>query len=338
MLLPAMVLATAASLIVVMPHPPGSAARQRAEWQAQYRSPAAIPFPPNDPYTPAKAALGHRLFFDPSLSRSGTLACAGCHDPSLSWADDRELAIGDGGARLDLHTPTLIDIAWVPVLGWDGKFADLESVAFAPITAPGNMGLSPDELIGRLSASATYRARFARAFPDGAISRPHIEQALATFERTIVSGEAPFDRWIAGESDAIGAAAKRGFDLFNGRAHCAACHSGWAFTDGSFHYIGSASAADIGRGRLFPTSLMLRYGFKTPSLRDVARRAPYMHDGAMPDLAAVIALYNRGGIDRPSRAEPIRPLGLAPSDQADLTAFLGTLTADRPTILSRGTQ
>lgn len=307
----------------------------RPYWKTLYAWPAAIPFPTSDPYVATEAALGRRLFFDPALSGSGTLACAGCHQPSLGWADGRSRAIGDSGATLALRTPTLIDVAWVPVLGWDGKFRNLESVAFAPITAADNMDLTEAELIRRLSASTDYRAAFARVFPDGVISRRHVEQALATFERTIVAGDAPFDRWIGGEENAISAAAKRGFDLFNGRAHCASCHSGWAFTDGSFHDIGSATGTDIGRGQLFPTSVKLRYAFKTPSLRDVARRAPYMHDGSVPTLDAVIALYNRGGIARPSRAEAIGELGLTASDKADLVAFLETLAADRPSPLPR---
>lgn len=339
LLIAAAVLVIAAAIGALMERrTTSSAARQRARWVAAYRPPAAIPFPPGEPYTHAKAALGRRLFFDPELSASRTLACAGCHDPSLAWADGRARAVGDGGATLALRTPTLLDVAFSPVLGWDGKFPDLDSVAYAPITAAENMNLSEAELARRLSASTQYRTAFARAFPDGAITRDHVEQALATFARTIVADEAPFDRWITGDKNAIGSAAKRGFDLFNGRGHCASCHSGWAFTDGSFHDIGSASGADIGRGRLFPTSIMLRYAFKTPSLRDVARRAPYMHDGSVPTLAAVIALYNRGGIARPSRAEAIRKLGLTARDTADLLAFLDTLTGDRPSTLPHAAQ
>lgn len=310
-----------------------SAASQQARWRAEYRRPAGIPFPADDAYSPAEAALGRRLFFDPVLSASRTLSCAGCHDPALGWGDGKARAIGDNGKTLALRTPTLIDIAWVPVLGWDGKFADLESVAFAPITSADNMGLSEAELHRRLSESAEYRAAFAGAFLGGAVSRDHVERALATFERTIVGGESPFDRWIAGDPTAISAAAKRGFDVFNGRAHCASCHSGWAFTDGSFHDIGSATRADIGRGRFFPNSVKLRYAFKTPSLRDVTRRAPYMHDGSVPTLAAVIELYDRGGIDRPSRADAIRLLHLTKAEKTDLLAFLGTLSADRPATL-----
>ena len=159
----------------------------------------------------------------------------------------------------------------------------------------------------------------------GDITVPKIEQALATFERSIVSDDAPFDRWIRGDEAAIGAAAKRGFALFNGKANCAACHSGWAFTDASFHDIGVAKNDDIGRGRLFPTSVKLQYAFKTPTLRDVTRRGPYMHDGSLSTLDDVIDLYNRGGIDRPSRDDEIHQLNLPQSEKAELIAFLQTL-------------
>ena len=141
---------------------------------------------------------------------------------------------------------------------------------------------------------------FDAAFGKGDITVLKIEQALATFERSIVSNEAPFDHWVAGDDNAIGLAAKRGFALFNGKANCAACHSGWAFTDASFHDIGVAKNDDIGRGRLFPSSVKLKYAFKTPTLRDVARRGPYMHDGSLATLEDVIDLYDRGGIDRPA--------------------------------------
>jgi cytochrome c peroxidase len=227
---------------------------------------------------------------------------------------------------LSLRVPTLLNVAWTPRPGWIGHFRDLEDVAFGPITAPSNMNLPEDALIKRLSAIPGYATLFQTVFGDGPITRRKIELALATFQRSIVSGEAPFDRWIAGDEKAITESAKRGFVLFNGKAHCASCHSGWAFTDASFHDIGTARNKDIGRGRLFPTSIKLRYAFKTPTLRDVARRAPYMHDGSIETLEEVIELYDRGGIERPSRSSLIFPLGLSRTEKADLIAFLDTLT------------
>jgi cytochrome c peroxidase len=303
---------------------------QRAAWKVQYHRPAEIPFPDDNPYTKAKDDLGRLLFFDPILSGSGARSCASCHNPGLGWSDGLAKAHGDGEKPLALHTPTVLNMAWGMVLGWDGKFDNLEAVAFeGPITASGNMNRKEEDLIAALSGIAGYRKAFAQAFQsDGTPTRPHIESALATFERTIVSGPAPFDRWIEGDERAIDESAKRGFDLFNGKAACAECHSGWNFTDGSFHDIGTASGDDIGRARLFPTSVKLRYAFKVPTLRDVARRGPYMHDGSEPTLEAVIDLYDRGGIDRPSRSELMKPLGLSAQEKADLIAFLGTLTGE----------
>lgn len=297
----------------------------RAEWQKNYHRPAEIPFPKSNPYSDAKMKLGKMLFFDPIMSGSNVRSCATCHNPGLSWGDGRARALGEGQKALPLRSPTLLNVAWTPKLGWDGHFRDLESVAMGPITGATNMNLPETEMIARLAAIPGYVDAFHAAFGEGGITRKKIELALATYERTIVSPEAPFDRWIAGDDNAVNAAAKRGFDLFNGKANCAACHIGWAFTDASFHDIGTATDDDIGRAKLFPTSVKLRYAFKTPTLRDVARRGPYMHDGSVESLEAVIDLYNRGGIDRPSRAEEIRPLNLTKGEKADLIAFLHTL-------------
>ncbi len=178
-----------------------------------------------------------------------------------------------------------------------------------------------------------YVRRFQAAFGSGQITQDRIEQALATYERSIVSSPAPFDSWVDGDAAAVSDAAKRGFALFDGKAGCSGCHSGWAFTNHSFQDIGSASGQDIGRGALFSSSVALRYAFKVPTLRDVALRAPFMHDGSIATLDAVVELYNRGGIDRPSRSPQIWPLGLNSAEKADLIAFLKTLTGNsRPVV------
>ena len=308
--------------IVISGDAPGRGASRES-----YRRPAAIPYPDDNPYSAEKAELGRTLFFDPILSGSRPRSCGSCHNPSLSWGDGLPRAIGEGNAALPLRSPTLLAIAWIPRLGWDGKFRDLESVAFGPITSPTNMNLPEAALMKRLQAIPDYVSAFETAFgPDG-ITRRNVELALATFQRSIVVGQTPFDNWVEGDEQAINAAAKRGFELFNGKARCSGCHNGFAFSDGSFHDIGTATDADVGRGRLFPTSLKLRYAFKTPTLRDVARRAPYMHDGSVPTLAGVIDLYDRGGIERPSRSVLIRPLELTQAEKADLVEFLNTLTA-----------
>ncbi|MGO4712797.1 cytochrome-c peroxidase [Bradyrhizobium sp. 2TAF24] len=299
-------------------------AENPAAVRASYRRPAAIPFPDSNPFSNAKHALGEKLFFDPQLSGSKTISCATCHDPARAWSDNLPHAVGV--KEMALRSPTLIDVAFTEPLGWDGKFADLESVTFGPLSSAANMDITEQELIKRLTTAPGYADAFTRAYGDAKVTRPRIEQALATFERTITAGEAPFDRWIMGDESAIGAQAKRGFALFNGKAHCAACHNGPSFTDGSFHDIGTAEGDDIGRGQIFPTSVKLRYAFKTPTLRDAAKRPPYMHNGSAATLQQVIDLYDKGGIDRPSRSPEIRPLGLTPDEKADLIAFLQTLS------------
>jgi len=297
-----------------------------AALKRQYWRPAAIPYPKENPYGRAKEELGRTLFFDPILSGARVRSCGTCHNPGLAWGDGEPRAIGENEVRLPLRSPTLLNIAWIPKLGWDGHFRDLESVAMGPITGQTNMNLPEQELIERLAAIPGYVAAFDAVFGGGGVTREKIEQSLATFERAIVSGEAPFDRWVRGDESAISPAAKRGFALFNGKANCAVCHSGWAFTDAAFHDIGVAKDDDLGRGRLFPTSVKLQHAFKTPTLRDVAHRGPYMHDGSVANLADVIDLYNRGGIDRPSRDSEIRPLNLQSREKADLIAFLNTLS------------
>jgi cytochrome c peroxidase len=223
----------------------------------QYWRPAAIPYPKENPYSHAKEQLGSALFFDPLLSGARVRSCGTCHNPGLSWGDGEARAIGENQTRLSLRSPTLLNLAWVPKLGWDGHFQDLESVAMGPITGQTNMNLPEREFLERLSALPGYVAAFNAAFGKGEITSEKIERSLATFERTIVSDNAPFDRWVRGDETAISAAAKRGFALFNGKANCAVCHSGWAFTDAGFHDIGVANDDDLGRGRLFPSSVKL---------------------------------------------------------------------------------
>jgi cytochrome c peroxidase len=173
---------------------------------------------------------------------------------------------------------------------------------------------------------------FAAAFGgDGEITAERIAMAIATYERTVVSGAAPFDRWIAGEETAISESAKRGFVLFNGKANCAACHSEWRFTDDSFHDIG-LPGSDIGRGKQLPNIVKMQYAFKTPGLRNIDRRGPYMHDGSVPTLEAVIEHYDSGGIQRSSLSDEIFPLGLTERERADLVEFLKALTSEDPPV------
>ena len=301
---------------------------REAELKAQFRRPAGgIPYPEDNPFSLAKYQLGQMLFFEPLLSKSGSRSCASCHNPGLSWTDGLPKGVGDLAVTLPLRSPTLLNVAWLSALGWDGKFPAIEDVTFAAITGTANMSLDEETAKQRLASIPGYVDAFRAAFGDGAVTRERVERAVATFERTLVSATAPFDKWVEGDHAAVGQAAKRGFALFTGRANCSACHSGWTFTDGSFQDIGVGRDGDIGRARLFPSSSKLRYAFKVPTLRDVARRAPYMHDGSVPTLEAAIDLYDKGGIDRPSRSSKIKPLGLTSQEKDDLVAFLQTLTS-----------
>ena len=229
--------------------------------------------------------------------------------------------------QLGRRSPTILNLAWSPALFWDGRAESLEEQALGPIEAAGEMNMGLDDLVGRLQSITGYRRLFEKAYPGEPISTKTVAKAIATFERGIVSGQAPFDRWIAGDEEAISAAAARGFVLFNEKAHCSTCHTGWRFTDDSFYDIGMKHN-DVGRAKVTPKIGLAHFAFKTPTLRSVAQRAPYMHDGSSATLEEVIDLYNRGGVvHRPSLSPEIKPLELTPGEKQDLIAFLETLTS-----------
>jgi cytochrome c peroxidase len=299
--------------------------------KAQYRRPNVIPAPKNNPVTAAKTELGQMLFFDPRLSGPSTMSCATCHNPSLSWGDGLPTGIGSAGNHLARRSPSILNLAWAEALFWDGRADSLEQQAVGPIQAPGEMNQSMPQLLGSLKSIPGYRQAFEAAFPGEAISDVTIGKAIATFERGVVSAKAPFDRWIDGDENAINESAKRGFVTFNTKAHCAACHSGWRFTDDSFHDIGLPSG-DLGRGALIPGVEPLQHAFKTPGLRNIANRAPYMHDGSIPTLTAVIRHYDGGFQKRPSLSADIFKLGLTEQDVRDVVAMLKTLTSVDPVI------
>jgi cytochrome c peroxidase len=193
------------------------------------------------------------------------------------------------------------------------------------------MNLPVEALLAKLDDIKGYKALFDRAYPGEGISKSTISKALANFERTVISAEAPFDRWVNGNETAISDSAKRGFVLFNEKALCVKCHNTWRFTDDGFHDIG-VPGDDLGRGKIMPDFDSMRYAFKTPTLRNGGLRGPFMHDGSESTLAAVVDLYNLGGrTKRPSLSEHVKPLGLTTVEKADLIEFIQTLTsADKP--------
>lgn len=295
------------------------------QMKGEYLRPETIPFPPSNPYTLKKAVLGKKLFFDTRLSSGNLLSCATCHNPGFGWGDAQPKAIGHAMNVLARRSPSIVNAAWNEAFMWDGREPTLETQALGPIAMATEMNMSLAGLTERLAGIGEYKPLFAAAFGADAVTAQNIAKALATFERTVVSAPAPFDSWIEGDERAISEDAKRGFVLFNTKAGCAQCHRGWNFTDDSFHDVGLESP-DLGRGKLVPDTLKLQHAFKTPGLREIARRAPFTHDGSLPTLEAVIDHYDRGGIERPSRSDVIKPLGLTPQEKADLLAFLQTLT------------
>jgi cytochrome c peroxidase len=298
-----------------------------AQLKQLYVRPTSIPFPKDNPYTIEKYALGKKLYFDTRLSGANLLSCAACHNPAYGWGDGQPTGVGHNMKKLGRRSPTIVNAAFGQIFMWDGRKESLEDQALGPITADVEMNLPVDQLMEKLKAIAEYKPLFQAAFPKEGMAPETIAKSIATFERTVVSGRAPFDAWIQGDESAISESAKRGFVVFNGKGNCTACHSGWNFTDDSFHDIG-ISDADIGRGKFLPTIVKMQHAFKTPGLREISRRGPYMHNGSAPTLEAVIEHYDRGGVERPSRSDEIYPLGLTKQEKEDLVAFMLTLTSD----------
>ncbi len=294
--------------------------------KAQYRRPASIPFPKENPYTPQKMLLGKKLYFDTRLSVTSAQSCASCHNPGFGWGDGLAVGVGYGMAKLGRHSPTVVNAAWGAVFMWDGRLANLEEQALGPIQSPGEMNMPIEQLMARLVSIAEYKPLFAEAFPGEDMSAKTLAKAIATYERTIVSERAPFDDWIEGNEQAISEDAKRGFALFNGKAQCSSCHEGWNFTNDGFQDIGLPSE-DVGRGKYLAV-LKMQHAFKTPGLREITRRSPYMHDGSIATLEQVVEHYDGGGVERRSRSDLIKPLNLTSQEKSDLVAFLRTLTSN----------
>lgn len=312
-----------------VPASPGAATSN--DFRAAYRRPASIPQPADNPSTPERVALGKMLFFDPRLSGSSVMSCATCHNPSFAWGDRLPVGVGNTHKALGRRTPTILNAAFNEVQMWDGRFATLEHQALGPMMASVEMNNTPEVIVQRLSSIPKYVDLFREAYGQPAITTGNVAKAIACFERTIISAEAPFDRYVAGDDQAISEQAKRGFVLFNTKASCVSCHSGWNFTDYSFHDIGLVSE-DLGRGPIIGIE-GLNHAFKTPTLRNIDQRAPYGHNGSEPDLESIIALYNEGGrVKRPTLSGEIKPLNLTPHESADLIAFLRTLTSKDPEV------
>lgn len=301
-------------------------AKSLNELKKMYTRPSKIPYLADNAYSKEKEALGKMLFFDPRLSGSNWISCATCHNPALGWEDGLPKGLGDKMAKLGRHSPTILNLAWAPRLMWDGRKESLEDQALGPIEADVEMNQNPDELVKELQEIKGYVKLFNSAFGKSGISKDNIAKAIGIFERGIISGTAPFDNWINGNKKSISEDAVKGFALFNGKAKCMECHSGWSFTDHGFNDIGLESD-DIGRGKFIKLNSQ-QHAFKTPGLRNITQRAPYMHDGSKKTLMEVVEFYNRGGdVTRESKSSLINPLGLTKEEMRQLVAFMETLTS-----------
>jgi cytochrome c peroxidase len=301
--------------------------------------PSSVHPPPSglDRYVPLSSAeqsrgkvvlLGRRLFFDPVLSRDSSLACASCHRPKHGFANDRVVGIGVDGRRGRRNVPPLINRGWGGSFSWDGKAETLEEQVLLPIGDPAELGLPLMTAVERLRTDRVYRDDFLSAFgrePD----TETLALTLAAYVRSIRAGDSPFDRLVEGDESALTEIERRGLKLFRGRARCDRCHLGPLFTDDSFHDTGVAwrngTPSDSGRAVLTGRPEHLG-AFKTPTLRELPRTAPYMHDGSLATLEEVVEFYDGGGHPNPVLDPLIRPLGLNGNEKSALVSFLRALS------------
>jgi len=274
--------------------------------------------------TAAKVALGKQLYFDKRLSVDNTISCASCHDPAKGWSNGEAIASGIHGRRGARNSPTILNVAYHSFQFWDGRAATLEEQVIGPILNQVEMGMPSEEALeAKLNAIAGYKRQFQEVFGKPATAE-NVARAIAAFERTLLAAEAPYDRFRAGDKVALSDSAQRGLKLFFGKAHCAACHAGPNFTDNAFHNIGvGMKSQHPDRGRQAISKLLGDRGtFKTPSLRDITRTGPYMHDGSISTLEEVVDWYNKGGAKNPQLDEEIYSLNLTDREKQDVLTFL----------------
>ena len=269
-----------------------------------------MPVPEDNPLRADRIALGRQLFFDRRLSRDGSVACVTCHRPDRAFSDGRRLSVGVDRLVGRRHAPAIINRAYGRVFFWDARSRSLEEQVLKPIEDPSEMDSPVDAAAARVG-----------------LSREDLSKALASYVRLILSGNSPFDRFTSGDRSAPSAEEQRGLALFRGKGRCTACHVGPNFTDERTHNTGIAwrSSSDA------PLSAPLDTGagdgaFKTPTLREVARTAPYMHDGSVQSLEEVVEFYDRGGQPNPQLDAEIRPAKFTPDERRALVAFLGALS------------
>lgn len=279
----------------------------------------AVSFPKHNPSTPEKIALGKQLYFDGRLSADNKVSCASCHDPAKGFSNGEQFATGVEGKKGGRNSPTVINTAFQKFQFWDGRAGSLEDQALGPIQNPIEMNMPLDAVVAKLNGINGYKQQFQKVFGTD-VTADGIAKAIAAYERTILCGDAPYDHFKAGDKAALSESAQRGMTLFFGKARCSSCHTGPNFTDNSFHNIGVAGN-DEGRAAI-SKSTGDKGSFKTPTLREIARTAPYMHDGSLKTLEEVVAHYAKGGNPNPQLDEEIYPLKLSAAETVDLITFL----------------
>lgn len=317
--------------------------------------------PRDNPLSEGKIALGRTLYFDKRLSIDGTLSCASCHDPALAFADAKVVAVGARDRRGTRNAPTILNAVFSEIFFWDGRARSLEDQVKHPLMSSFEMGMTTErELITRLSSIYEYQRQFKRVFKSDGVTIDTIAKAIAAYERTLLSGNSPFDRFITGQKTALTEAQKRGWELFKGKAQCIECHTYSSrnpfFTDFKFHNTGvtvadttldelvrsfgksskdnsgAVLAHSAGFSELGRFAVTLQHGdigaFKTPTLRDLELTSPYMHDGSIKTLIDVVQFYNRGGNANRYLDGRMHPLQLSDAEVNDLVEFLRSLTSD----------
>jgi len=282
-------------------------------------------FPLDNPANPDAAKLGERLFFDPVLSIDSTISCGSCHKPEMGFATNDAVTPGVDGALGKRNSPSLMNVGFQPYFMREGGVPSLEMQVLVPLGDETEMAHNVVDAVRRLNRNTSYRNEFLAVYGDTA-SPYLLVRALANFERTLIDFSSAFDSYINGEGSSLSAEAVKGGQLFYGKANCVECHSGVLLTDFSFANNGSAilDSSDYGR-ELLTNESDDRYVFKTPSLRYVKQTAPYMHDGSVSTLAAVIEQYNSGGVSHSFTDPRIQPLDLSTAERNQLLAFLEAL-------------
>ncbi|MCH9031893.1 MAG: c-type cytochrome [candidate division Zixibacteria bacterium] len=282
-----------------------------------------------------KVELGRHLYFDTRLSKDNSISCASCHDPKKGWGDGEQFSTGVGGAKGGMNAPTIINRVFSTLQFWDGRSKSLEDQALGPIQNPIEMALTLDEAVSKISQVEGYKQLFKESFGDEQVTADRIGKAIASFERTIVSGNSPFDKYESGDKTAMSPSAISGWGIFrdNKKGNCTSCHAGFNFTDEAYHNIGVGTEKPDWEkdysGRFAVTQDTKDKGaFKTPTLRDIAESTPYMHDGSVKTLEEVIEIYAVGGVKNEYLDPKMKKLKLTDQDKNDLVAFLKALSGD----------